>query len=211
MTLIDGKKIANDIKQEVKLEVEDINKKYNVVPKMVIFLVGNNPSSEIYVRNKVKLSQEINTITEIIKLPTETTEDALIDVYKKLRPGDPASAQGGRQILESRLDNVLFRAGLGITRKQTRQIVNHGHITVNGQKVDIPSYLVKVGDVISVKDKSKSSARIKEIVETNSARVTPKWLEINRETLTGKVLALAERSDIDYEVEEHLIVELYSK
>ena len=83
MTLIDGKKIANDIKQEVKLEVEDINKKYNVVPKMVIFLVGNNQSSEIYVRNKVKLSQEINTITEIIKLPTETTEDELLAKIKE--------------------------------------------------------------------------------------------------------------------------------
>ena len=83
MTLIDGKKIANDIKQEVKLEVEDINKKYNVVPKMVIFLVGNNPSSEIYVRNKVKLSQEINTITEVIKLPTETTEDELLAKIKE--------------------------------------------------------------------------------------------------------------------------------
>ena len=83
MTLIDGKKIANDIKQEVKLEVEDINKKYNVVPKMVIFLVGNNPSSEIYVRNKVKLSREINTITEIIKLPTETTEDELLAKIKE--------------------------------------------------------------------------------------------------------------------------------
>ena len=83
MKLIDGKKIANDIKQEVKLEVEDINKKYNVVPKMVIFLVGNNPSSEIYVRNKVKLSQEINTITEIIKLPTETTEDELLAKIKE--------------------------------------------------------------------------------------------------------------------------------
>lgn len=83
MTLIDGKKIANDIKQEVKLEVEDINRKYNVVPKMVIFLVGNNPSSEIYVRNKVKLSQEINTITEVIKLPTETTEDELLAKIKE--------------------------------------------------------------------------------------------------------------------------------
>ena len=83
MTLIDGKIIANDIKQEVKLEVEDINKKYNVVPKMVIFLVGNNPSSEIYVRNKVKLSQEINTITEVIKLPTETTEDELLAKIKE--------------------------------------------------------------------------------------------------------------------------------
>ena len=115
------------------------------------------------------------------------------------------------QILESRLDNVIFRLCLANTRREARQIVAHGHVLVNGHKVDIPSYLVKPGDVISIKDKSKNSARIKEIVETNSARVTPKWLEINRDTLTGKVLALAERSDIDYDVEEHLIVELYSK
>lgn len=115
------------------------------------------------------------------------------------------------QILESRLDNVVYRLGLANTRREARQIVVHGHITVNGNKVDIPSYLVKPGDVISVKEKSRNSVRIKEIVETNSSRVVPKWLDMNRETFTGKVLNLADRSDIDYEVEEHLIVELYSK
>lgn len=115
------------------------------------------------------------------------------------------------QILESRLDNVIFRLGLANTRREARQIVNHGHITVNGKKVDIPSYLVKPGEVISVREKSRSSARIKEIVETNASRVVPKWLDMNRDTLTGKVVALADRTDIDFEVEEHLIVELYSK
>ena len=111
------------------------------------------------------------------------------------------------QILESRLDNVVFRLGLANTRREARQIVNHGHITVNGQKVDIPSYLVKPGDVIAVREKSKNSVRIKEIVETNANRVVPK----DKNTLTGKVITLAARDDIDYEVEEHLIVELYSK
>lgn len=115
------------------------------------------------------------------------------------------------QILESRLDNVVFRLGLANTRREARQIVNHGHITVNGQKVDIPSYLVKPGDVIAVREKSKNSVRIKEIVETNANRVVPKWLSMDKNTLTGKVITLAARDDIDYELEEHLIVELYSK
>lgn len=115
------------------------------------------------------------------------------------------------QILESRLDNVVFRLGLANTRREARQIVNHGHITVNGKKVDIPSYLVKPGDVISVREKSRSSVRIKEIVEENAKRVVPKWLDMDRNTLTGKVLTLSDREDIDYEVEETLIVELYSK
>ena len=83
------------------------------------------------------------------------------------------------QILESRLDNVVFRLGLANTRREARQIVNHGHITVNGQKVDIPSYLVKPGDVIAVREKSKNSVRIKEIVETNANRVVPKWIRIH--------------------------------
>ncbi len=115
------------------------------------------------------------------------------------------------QILESRLDNVVYRLCLANTRREARQIVNHGHILVNGKKVDIPSYLVKPGDVISVKEKSKSSARMKEIVETNAKRVVPKWLSMDREALAGKVIALSDREDIDYEVQEHLIVELYSK
>ena len=115
------------------------------------------------------------------------------------------------QILESRLDNVVFRLGLANTRKEARQIVNHGHILVNGSKVDIPSYLVKPGDVVSVREKSKSSARMKEIVEANEKRIIPKWLSMDKNKLEGKVLQLSDREDIDYDVEEHLIVELYSK
>ena len=115
------------------------------------------------------------------------------------------------QILESRLDNVVFRLGLANTRKEARQLVNHGHILVNGSKVDIPSYLVKTGDVIAIREKSKSSARIKEIVEANEKRIIPKWLSMDKNKLEGKVLQLSDREDIDYDVEEHLIVELYSK
>ena len=115
------------------------------------------------------------------------------------------------QILESRLDNVVFRLGLANTRRESRQMVNHGHILVNGKKVDIPSYRVKVGDVITLKEKTQGSDRMKAIIETNSSRIVPKWLDMDKNTVTGKVIALAQRDDIDFEVEEHLIVELYSK
>lgn len=115
------------------------------------------------------------------------------------------------QILESRLDNVVFRLGLANTRKEARQIVNHGHILVNGKKVDIPSYLIKPGDVIGVREKSKSNARMKEILEDNEKKIIPKWLSMDKTKLEGRVLQLSDREDIDYDVEEHLIVELYSK
>ena len=115
------------------------------------------------------------------------------------------------QILESRLDNVVYKLGFGSSRAQARQLVNHGHFDVNGKKVDIPSYLVKAGDVISVREIKKDSAIIKEDVEANSARPVPAWLEKDAENLTGKVVRLATREDVDLAVEEHLIVELYSK
>ncbi len=115
------------------------------------------------------------------------------------------------QILESRLDNVVYRLGLANTRREARQIVNHGHIRVNGKKVDIPSYLVKPGEVISVKEKTANSEHMKEVVEKNSSRLIPKWLDMDRNTMQGTVIKLADREDIDYPVEEHLIVELYSK
>ncbi len=115
------------------------------------------------------------------------------------------------QILETRLDNVIYRLGLANTRREARQIVNHGHVLINGKKVDIPSYLVKPGEVITLKEKTRSSSRIKDIVEANSSRLIPDWLDMDKNTLTGKVVSLPGREHIDYEVEEHLIVELYSK
>ena len=115
------------------------------------------------------------------------------------------------QILETRLDNVIYRLGLANTRREARQIVNHGHILVNGKKVDIPSYLITTGDVIALKEKSKASQRMKDIAEANASRAVPKRLDMDKNTQSGKVIALPTREDIDYEVEEHLIVELYSK
>lgn len=114
-------------------------------------------------------------------------------------------------MLESRLDNVLFRAGLGRTRKETRQIVDHKHVLVNGKCVNIPSYLVKAGDVISIKEKVKDSPRYKDIVEVTGGRLVPEWLEVDAENLTATVKQLPTREMIDVPVNEMLIVELYSK
>jgi len=114
-------------------------------------------------------------------------------------------------ILESRLDNVVYRLGFAMSRAEARQLVRHGHFTVNGHKVDIPSYLVKPGEVITLKDSSRDLEKIKTSVETNSFRQPPKWLDIDKNTLTAKVLALPAKEDIDLPIEEHLIVELYSK
>ncbi len=122
-----------------------------------------------------------------------------------------ATGEALLQILESRLDNVVFRLGFAKTRMEARQMVNHGHITVNGSKVDIPSYLVKVGDVISIKESSLASAGIKKLLARNEEKQVPAWLEIDRDNFTGKVTALAAKSDIDYAVKENLIVEFYSR
>jgi small subunit ribosomal protein S4 len=112
-------------------------------------------------------------------------------------------------MLESRLDNVVFRMGFASSRKEARQLVTHGHFTVNGRKVDIPSFEVKAGDVIKVKEKSTSSPKFKEIKEMTIS--VPSWITVDVDKLEGKVVALPKREDIDTPIEEHLIVELYSK
>ncbi len=115
-------------------------------------------------------------------------------------------------LIECRLDNIVFRLGFAKTRRDARQLVNHGHFTVNGKKVNIPSYLVKVGDVIEVREKSRSSVKFSELTGENAAVVAaPQWLERDRNALKGTVLKMPVREDIDFPVEETLIVELYSK
>lgn len=114
-------------------------------------------------------------------------------------------------ILECRLDNVVYRMGLASSRKEARQMVRHAHFTLNGKKVDIPSIICKVGDVIALREKSKASEKFKMLVETSETAVIPKWLEIDHANATAKVIALPKRDDIDFPFEEQLIVELYSK
>lgn len=114
-------------------------------------------------------------------------------------------------LLERRLDNVAYRLGFGESRPMARQMVTHGHIRVNGQKVDIASYLVKAGDVISVREKSADTNFFKELKEQGTKRTVPEWLSLDAPTLTGKVVSLPARKDIDLTIEEHLIVEYYSR
>ena len=129
--------------------------------------------------------------------------------YEKAAAGKESTGWALLKTLELRLDNVVYRLGLGSSRAEARQIVTHGHITVNGKKVNIPSYQVKVGDVIAVKE---SKQALEMFASLKGAKVnTPKWLEMNTDALTGKVLALPEREDIDLGIQEHLIVEYYSR
>lgn len=114
-------------------------------------------------------------------------------------------------LVERRLDNVVYRLGFASTRREARQLVNHGHYTVNGKSVNIPSYLVDVNDVIAVSEKSSSNNRFKKMKEDDAFVAAPKWLERDKNTLSGKVIALPARDDIDFEIAENLIVELYSK
>ena len=131
--------------------------------------------------------------------------------YAKAKQMEGMTGENLMRILESRLDNVIFRMGLARTRKEARQIVDHKHVLVNGKQVNIPSYLVKAGDVIEIKEKCKGSQRYKDILEVTGARIVPEWLEADQENLSGTVKALPTREQIDVPVNEMLIVELYSK
>ena len=131
--------------------------------------------------------------------------------YKKAERLNGQTGENLMILLESRLDNVLFRMGFGRTRKETRQIVYHKHVLVNGKCVNIPSYLVKAGDVIEIKEKHKGDTRYKMILDVTAGRLIPAWLEVDQENLKGTVKALPTREEIDVPVDEMLIVELYSK
>ena len=115
------------------------------------------------------------------------------------------------RILESRLDNIVFRMGLATTRREARQLVTHGHFCVNGKRVDIPSYRVKVGDVIALREKDRTSEKFKATVEETKDRIVPTWLDAKKDDFSATVTRMPSAEDIDYEVATHLIVELYSK
>ena len=114
-------------------------------------------------------------------------------------------------ILERRLDNVVYRMGLASSRKEARQLIRHAHFTLNGKKVDIPSIILKVGDVIALKEKSRSSEKFKVLAEQMAAVITPKWMEVDKDAFSCKMIAIPQREDIDFPFEEQLIIELYSK
>jgi small subunit ribosomal protein S4 len=131
--------------------------------------------------------------------------------YEKAATMSGMTGENLMVMLECRLDNVLFRLGFGRTRRETRQIVRHQHVLVNGKRVDIPSYLVKAGDVVEIAEKYKGYQRYKDILEVTGGRLVPEWLEADQENLKGIVKELPRREIIDIPVDEMLIVELYSK
>ena len=131
--------------------------------------------------------------------------------YKKAEKMPGMTGTNLMVMLETRLDNVIFRLGFARTRKEARQIVDHKHVLVNGKCVNIPSYLVKAGDVVEIKEKAKGSQRYKDILEVTGGRLVPEWLDVDAENLKGAVKELPHREAIDVPVDEMLIVELYSK
>ena len=131
--------------------------------------------------------------------------------YQKAQKKPGQTGENLMIILETRLDNVIFRMGFARTRKEARQIVGPKHVLVNGKQVNIPSYLIKVGDVIEIKEKNKGSQRYKDIIEVTGGRTVPAWIEVDQDNLKGEIKELPKRDEIDVPVDEMLIVELYSK
>ena len=131
--------------------------------------------------------------------------------YEKAEKAEGKTGAVLLTLIERRLDNVIFRLGLAATRREARQLVSHSHFTVNGKKVNIPSYLVKVGDVIEIKETKKDLERFKQVLEVTSTRIVPEWLSADHDNLKGSVVTLPKREQLDLPVNETLIVELYSK
>ncbi|MCI6501893.1 MAG: 30S ribosomal protein S4 [Clostridia bacterium] len=138
-------------------------------------------------------------------------EKQFVNYYEEANRQQGMTGENLLKLLERRLDNVVYRMGMASSRKEARQLVLHGHFTVNGKKVDIPSVLVRAGDEIAVTERFKKSAKCKALGEALESKISPKWLEVDKANFAAKVVALPEREDIDYPFEEQLIVELYSK
>ena len=170
---------------------------------------NKNPGGQ----RRAKKSEYATQLTEKqkVKFVYGIQEKQVRNYYEK---SSRMAGNTGEELLtfcERRLDNVVYRLGFANTRRQARQLVNHGHFTVNGNRVNIPSYLIKAGDVIAVSEKAASNAFFKALKEADAFVASPKWLDRDKNTLTGKVIAMPTQADIDFEIAVHLIVELYSK
>ncbi len=161
-------------------------------------------------RKQSEYSQQLNE-KQKVKFIYNVLEKQFRRYYDKAERAEGITGENLLTLLELRLDNVVYRLGLANTRREARQLVNHGHFLVNGKKVDIPSYSVKVGDTIAVNEKSTKSPKFKMLQEQRGNALLPQWLSRAKDAFEGKVAAKPQRSDIDFEVEEHLIVEYYSK
>ena len=131
--------------------------------------------------------------------------------FEKAEKTEGVTGENLLSLLERRFDNVIYRIGLADSRKEARQLVTHGHFRINGKKVNIPSLIVRAGDVITLREASRSSEKFKALIEGLETRITPKWIELDKAQVVAKIAALPQRDDVDFPFEEHLIVELYSK
>lgn len=170
---------------------------------------NKNPGGQ----RRAKKSEYAAQLTEKqkVKFVYGVQEKQFRNYYEKAVHAEGNTGEVLLTFVERRLDNVVYRLGFANTRRQARQLVNHGHFTVNGSRVDIPSFLVKPGDVVAVCEKSVSSSFFKKLKEDDAFVAAPKWLDRDKNTLTGKVIAMPTKADIDFDIAEHLIVELYSK
>ena len=170
---------------------------------------NKNPGGQ----RRAKKSEYATQLTEKqkVKFVYGIQEKQFHNYYDKATRAEGNTGEVLLTFVERRLDNVVYRLGFANSRRQARQLVNHGHFTVNGSRVNIPSYLVKTGDVVAVCQKSVSNNFFKKLKEDDTFVAAPKWLDRDKTTLTGKVIAMPTKADIDFEIAEHLIVELYSK
>ena len=170
---------------------------------------NKNPGGQ----RRAKKSEYAMQLTEKqkVKFVYGTQERQFRSYYEKASRAEGNTGEVLLSMLERRLDNVVYRLGYASTRREARQLVNHGHFTVNGKRVNIPSFLVKVGDLVAVCEASVSKPRFKKMKEDDAFVAAPKWLDRDKNTLQGKVVAIPTKEDIDFEIAEHLIVELYSK
>ena len=170
---------------------------------------NKNPGGQ----RRTKKSEYALQLTEKqkVKFVYGIQEKQFRNYYEKASRAEGNTGEVLLSLIERRLDNVVYRLGFANSRRQARQLVNHAHFTVNGKRVNIPSYIVKAGDVVAVSEKSASNAFFKALKEADAFVAAPKWLDRDKNTLTGKVVAMPTQADIDFEIAVHLIVELYSK
>ena len=170
---------------------------------------NKNPGGQ----RRAKKSEYATQLTEKqkVKFVYGIQEKQFRNYYEKATHKKDNTGEELLTFCEPRLDNVVYRLGFANTRRQARQLVNHGHFTVNGNRVNIPSYLIKTGDVVAVSEKAASNAFFKKLKEDDAFVAAPKWLDRDKNTLQGKVIALPTKADIDFDIAVHLIVELYSK
>ena len=170
---------------------------------------NKNPGGQ----RRTKKSEYATQMTEKqkVKFVYGIQEKQFRNYYEKAARHEGNTGENLLSIVETRLDNVVYRLGFANSRRQARQLVSHGHFTVNGNRVNVPSYLVKTGDVVAVCEKSASNAFFKALKEADAFVAAPKWLDRDKNTLQGKVIARPTQADIDFDIAVHLIVELYSK